>query len=56
MIWAIGVALIVVGVLLIIYAIQDKWPIAPLQHVAPPADTANRPSTTSGKPVERVTR
>ena len=56
MIWAVGVALILVGVLLIIYAVQGKWPIAPLQHVAPAPESVNPPSTTSGKPAERVKR
>lgn len=30
MVWAIGVALVLAGTLVIIYAMQGKWPIAPI--------------------------
>ena len=32
MVWAFGVALIIGGTLLIIYAMQDMWPIAPISR------------------------
>jgi hypothetical protein len=38
MIWAIGVSLVVIGALLIIFAMQDKWPIAPFKLQAPPPE------------------
>lgn len=51
MIWALGVGLILAGILVVIFAMQDKWPIAPIKvNTAPgPEPIGPRPG---GKPPE----
>lgn len=55
MVWALGALLVVAGILLLIYAIQGKWPLASITMPGAPVDE-KPPHDGGGKPIEPVSR